>query len=107
MKNKTSSGNQFEFLAKSSTKSGDPVIMNKIVGVAIDDVALGSLGLAECSGVFSLDKAKDLAVEFGQEVYINIQNKTVGTTLSDKDIFIGHCWKSTSKDESKIDVKLN
>ncbi|MBI2603243.1 MAG: DUF2190 family protein [Deltaproteobacteria bacterium] len=68
MKNFVRKGDQLALIVSSPTKSGDPVIVGNIVGVAATDSdAEGKTVISTC-GVFEF--ASDLKLEVGNPLYI-------------------------------------
>jgi len=83
MKNKIQSSHLHAFTASADTRSGDLVILGNVVGVAVNDVAAGAEGIADCQGVFELPVTANTTAARFAALYVNSSTGKVTTEASD------------------------
>jgi len=66
MKNFHANGNTIGFTAGGNINAGAGVVIGALLGVAVNDVASGTAGVAAVSGVFELPKASGFSVSPGE-----------------------------------------
>lgn len=70
----------FENTTETGIKSGDIVVMNDVVGVAITDILPSSKGTVHAAGVIEAVKTTGQAWAQGQKVYYNAADKKFTTS---------------------------
>ena len=84
-KNYVQDGNTVRFTAAANVKSGDVVILENLVAIAVSDVAQGGVGVGLTTGVFTV--------------------KATITAGSNKRL--GVAWRASGASVDTVDVKIN
>ena len=89
---------------ESIIKSGDPVVVGDLVGVAVRAIGVGELGAVSVEGIYELEK-DSAAIDLGAEVYINTTSlKASATSAGGKKA--GYCVKAASAADPYVQVLL-
>jgi predicted RecA/RadA family phage recombinase len=77
-------GDFVDYTPSADVASGDVVVQNGLVGIALRPILSGTLGALAVEGVFELPKATgaSTAIDVGKKVYWNATNKQVTETAS-------------------------
>lgn len=70
--------------------SGDVVVVGKVAGVALVDIAADAEGSVQIEGVFQVAKTTSLAISQGDELFWNTSTKKVTKTATDFPIGIAY-----------------
>lgn len=106
MQNKISEGNTIDFtVVDNNVKSGEIVVINDIVGVAMCGGGVGETIAVSTRGVYSLAKSSEAILQ-GKIVYYNPIEKTVSTAKTGT-IFAGYAWNTAGAGEAFVDVKIS
>lgn len=70
--NQVSTGAVFNYTAGSNITSGDVVVIGKLIGVALEDIASGSVGPVAIEGVFDLPKVDAAVIAEGENVIYDV-----------------------------------
>lgn len=84
--------------------SGDPVMVGKVLAVAITDIPAGQTGDGFTEGVFLLPKLPADAITAGEPVYIKDGKIQLDTTGADA---AGVAWEDAGANTSVVEVKIN
>lgn len=84
--------------------SGDPVVVGKLIAVAITDIPAGDTGDGLTEGVFLLPKVSADAVTAGAQVYIKDGNITIEETDA---VAAGIAWEDAGANTTVVEVKIN
>jgi predicted RecA/RadA family phage recombinase len=107
MQNFIQEGEHLEFTngTGSTIKSGSPVFVGKIVGVALGDVANGAKGQMRTEGVFEFAKKASLAISAGDVVFWDSTPGEVTKTDADG-VFIGYAVEAVAGAGTKVKVMI-
>ena len=108
MKNLVQDGKTIQYtVADSEVKSGDIVVIEDVVGIAVVGGAVGETITLSVEGVYNLKKGSG-AINQGKKVYVNITAgvATIVATATGN-TFIGYAWKSAIAADETVDVKLS
>ena len=84
--------------------SGDPVVVGKLIAVAITDIPAGDTGDGFTEGVFLLPKVSPDAVTAGAQVYL----KDGKITIEEADaVAAGIAWEDAGANTTVVEVKIN
>jgi predicted RecA/RadA family phage recombinase len=86
-------------------KSGDVVIIGKMVGVAVTDGVVGDTIAVAIDGVYSLPKASG-ALTQGASAYVVAADGTITGTATNN-TFAGYVWKAAASGDTTVEVKLS
>lgn len=103
MRNIISQGETITYTANADTKSGDPVAIGDVVGVAVGDTKAGEQGVAHVRGVYDLPKTAP-AIAQGAKVFLTGGGKI--TTADTGNTFAGFAWAAAEENSVTIAVKL-
>ena len=101
-KNYMQDGNTVRFTAAAAVKSGDVVMMENLVAIAVSDVAQGGAGVGLTTGVKA--KAAD-DIKQGAIVYWSAADGATITAGSNKRL--GIAWRASGATVGDVDVKIN
>ena len=68
-------GDSIEWTATAKLNAGAPVLMGRILGVALENIANGSVGTVAIEGVFTVAKATGSAMTVGTPVHWDVSTK--------------------------------
>ena len=108
MKNDYQDGIAINYKVKDEpVKSGEPVIVEDVVGIAVTDGAVGDTIALHVKGVYRLPKGTG-KIDQGKKVYVNDTAgvKTIVGTASGN-TFIGYAWSDAAPADETVDVKLS
>ena len=105
MKNFVQDGKVLNYKATDTVKSGNVVIVGKMVGVAITDGEAGDTIAVAIEGVYKLPKASG-ALTQGAAAYVIAADGTItGTATSNT--FAGYVWEAAAAGDATVAVKLS
>ncbi len=105
MKNFVQNGNEWEVAAPAGgVRSGDPVAVNGVVGVATKDAAEGTLLVVHLTGVVSWP-AEAAAFNAGDDLFLDVANKRVTKTAAGN-ARAGWAWTAKAADTAWANVRL-
>ena len=105
MKNFVEDGKVIQHTLSAAVKSGDVVVIGKMVGVAVTDGADGDTIAVALDGVYSLPKVTG-ALAKGAAAYVVASDVTItGTATSNT--FAGYVWKAAASADATVEVKLS
>ena len=84
--------------------SGDPVVVGKLIAVAITDIPAGDTGDGFTEGVFLLSKVSADAVTAGAQVYLKDGKITIEETDA---VAAGIAWEDAAANITVVEVKIN
>lgn len=84
--------------------SGDPVVVGKVVAVAIADIPAGQDGSGFTEGVFLLPKLAADAITAGGQVYIKAGKIQLASTDA---VLAGVAWEAAPASSAIVAVKIN
>ena len=96
-------GFTIEFTAAAATASGAPVLIGKVVGVALGAVASGEKGQAATTGVWRWPKAASGANAQGAALYWDATN-SVFTTTASSNTYAGFAWEAAADGATSVMV---
>lgn len=102
-KNYIQPGNVLDYVAGAAIASGDVVEMDKLVGVAMDDIANGDTGAVAISGVFEVPKNNTQAFAQGALIY---WDGSQATTTSTANTFMGYAADASATADTVGNVLL-
>jgi predicted RecA/RadA family phage recombinase len=104
MKNYVQPGNVLLFTAVAAVTSGDLVIVEDMVCVALQDADEGDVFSGYVEGVFDLEKASG-AIDQGAKVYWDASESEV-TTTAESNTLIGHAAEAAASGDATAKVRL-
>jgi predicted RecA/RadA family phage recombinase len=106
MKNFVEDGKVLNYkVTAAAVKSGDVVVVGKIVGVAVTDGAIGDTIAVAIEGVYKLPKASG-ALTQGAAAYVIVADSTI-TGSATSNTFAGYVWKAAAAGDVTVAVKLS
>ncbi|WP_410706201.1 DUF2190 family protein [Citrobacter amalonaticus] len=84
--------------------SGDPVVVGKLIAVAITDIPAGDIGDGITEGVFLLPKVSADAVTAGAQVYLKDGKIQIEETDA---VAAGIAWEDAVASTTVVEVKIN
>jgi len=84
--------------------SGDPVVVGKLIAVAITDIPTGDTGDGFTEGVFLLPKVSADVVTAGAQVYLKDGKITIEETDA---VAAGIAWEEAGASTTVVEVKIN
>ncbi len=84
--------------------SGSPVLVGKVVAVAITDIEAGQVGDGFAEGVFLLPKLSADAITIGAQVHI--KDGEIQLAATDAEV-AGVAWEDAAAGSSTVAVKIN
>lgn len=105
-KNFIENGEAIQITAQATVKSGEAVFIGDLVGVAIADIALGSLGACSTVGVWEFAAKAADNIEQGATVYWDSGEKKVTTTKGSNKV-LGKAWSASPNGAEIVAVKIN
>lgn len=104
-KNYVQDGNTVRFTATANVKSGDVVMLENLVAVAVSDVAQGGVGVGLTTGVFTVKAKAADDIKQGAIVYWSAADGATTTAGSNKRL--GVAWRASGASVETVDVKIN
>ena len=104
-KNYMQDGNTVRFTATAAVKSGDVVMLENLVAVAVSDVAQGGVGVGLTTGVFTVKAKAEDDIKQGAIVYWSATDGATITAGSNKRL--GISWYASGASMGTVDVKIN
>lgn len=104
-KNYVQDGNTVRFNATAAVKSGDVVMLENLVAVAVSDVAQGGVGVGLTTGVFTVKAKAADDIKQGAIVYWSAADGATTTAGSNKRL--GVAWRASGASVDTVDVKIN
>lgn len=106
MKNFVQNGNEWEVAAPAGgVKSGDPVAVNGVVGVATRDAAEGTLLVVHLTGVVSWPAEPAAVFNAGDDLFLDVANRRVTKTAAGN-VRCGWAWTAKAADTAWANVRL-
>lgn len=105
-KNLKALGEVYDWPATQTTASGDLVVMEDTVGVALTDAAVGDTIAVRVEGVFELPKAAG-AIAQGQAVYWDGTGITATAPAEGAGTYAGKAYIAAAADDTVAQVALN
>ena len=99
-------GSVLQFTAGADIASGDLVIVGQRVGVALDAIANGDVGVVRMEGVFEVPKEAALAVSQGDLLYCNTTSGELDKTATAQTL-AGYAFADAAGAAATVLVKLN
>lgn len=104
MKNYVGPGVSVNYTAGADIASGEVVVANDLIGVAVAAIANGKEGALYLEGEFEVKKEAALAINFGDKVYWDNTAKEADKTNTNK--ILGYCTKGALAADTVVRVKL-
>lgn len=104
-KNYVQDGNTVRFTATANVKSGDVVMLENLVAVAVSDVAQGGVGVGLTTGVFTVKAKAADDIKQGAIVYWSAADGA--TTTAGSNERLGVAWRASGVSVDTVDVKIN
>ena len=106
MKNYIQEGETMNFTAGATVVAGQMVLVGGTVGVAVNDVANGAVGVIATQGVFEVAKEGSDVVAQGVILYYNATNGTATVTVGSNKV-IGYAWTAALSTDTLVQVRLS
>ncbi|MDR3133260.1 MAG: DUF2190 family protein [Prevotellaceae bacterium] len=109
MKNFVEDGKVLNYkVTGAAVKSGDIVVIGKLVGVAVTDGEVGDTIAVAIEGVYKLAKGSG-ALTQGAQAYVNVAESGAVTIIGTAtgNTFAGYVWADAAAGESTVAVKLS
>lgn len=100
-------GNILENTVSGSVSAGDPVVVNSMFGVYLNDYTSGETGQVAVTGVWKLNKSTSQVVAAGQDVYWYSSTGHIETGATGAAIRAGVAWAAAATAATTCHVKLN
>lgn len=115
MKNKIQQGDVMPYINETGAAiaSGDPVLVGKVFGVAVTDIAIGKRGDLDLLGVFEIRK-NNSDIEQGDQLYWDPDATPVGgasgagalSTTSTDNTAVGKAWADAGPTATTVQIRL-
>ena len=105
-KNLKALGEVFDYTCTGNVASGQLVVMNDTVGVAIKDGKAGDIVACRVEGVFELPKLASSDIGQGKKVYWDATNGQINLTASGN-TYAGKAYAAAGSGTSTVLVSLN
>ena len=105
-KNLKALGEVYDYPATAAIASGDVVVMNDTIGVALTDAAIGDVIAVRVEGVFELPKLASSDIGQGKKVYWDAVNGQVNLTASGN-TYAGKAYEAAGATATTVQVALN
>ena len=105
MKNYISEGDTIEVTAGADIAAGAMVLVGSRVGIAVNAIANGAVGVVAMTGVFEVAKEGSETPAQGGLAYYNATNGTATTTASTNKT-IGYFWAAAGSSDTTCKVRL-
>lgn len=105
MKNYVANGETIDYTAGADIASGDLVLAGELVGVAVDAIASGKIGVVRIVGVVSVPKQAALAVTQGDLLYCDATSGELDKT--DTNTYAGRAYADAAGADTTVKVILN
>lgn len=92
--------------AGAAISSGDAVVIGKLVGFAVVDIATDAEGEVSLEGVYSYAKEAPLAISKGDALFYDVANDRFTKTAAGN-IFAGHAFKAADSADTSVQIKLS
>ena len=106
-------GDAIDYTPGSAVASGDVIILDRVVGIATDDIAANALGALAVEGVFDVVKKQE-AITVGAAIYWDDDGNPYGGTASSgaatatvSDALLGFAVAAAAETGSTVRVKIN
>ena len=109
-KNFVQDGLTIEFTAAAAVASGDVVVIGSLIGVALDAVANGEIGVASIEGVFELPKTTGTANTVGELIDFDItaaEISKLAVPAAGDIVGCGVAFAAAASGDTTILVKIN
>lgn len=106
MKNRKHSTGVIYHTAGADIVSGEVVDLTNLVGVALDAIANGDVGLLATEDIFELAKDDSIAMTAGDALFWDSSNKECDKTEADQ-TFAGVCAKDAAQAATTVWVDIN
>ena len=109
-KNFIQDGLTIEFTAAANMASGDVVVSGALIGVALDTVASGEVGVASIEGVYELPKTAGSALTQGQVIDFDVnagEITAIGTPATGDLVGCGVVFEDAASADTTVLVKIN
>jgi predicted RecA/RadA family phage recombinase len=107
MKNFVQDGKILNYKVTAAVKSGDVVVVGKLVGVAVTDGAVGDTIAVAIDGVYKLPKGSG-ALTQGTQAYVNVtEGVTTIVSTASSNTFAGYVWTDAASGDTTVEVKLS
>lgn len=106
MKNFVQKGSTLSLVAAAALVAGQPMLVGKIFGVAVSDVAAGAEGEFETQGVFELPALSSDTAAVGAVLYWDNTNKRLTTTAT-ANTRVGVAVAAKAADAATATIKLD
>lgn len=105
MKNYIQDGSTIEITAGADIDAGEMVLVGSRVGVSVNDIANGAVGVLAMEGVYEVLKEGSDTPAQGGILYFNATNKSATTTASTNKT-IGYAWAAAAAGDTTVKVRL-
>ena len=105
-KNLKALGEVYDYPCTAAVNSGDVVVMNDTVGVALSNGAIGDVIAVRVEGVFELHKLSSSDIAQGKKVYWDAVNGQVNLTASGN-TYAGKAYVAAGASTTTVQVALN
>lgn len=99
-------GATIDYTAGGTISSGDLVVAGTLVGVAIDDMASGDVGVVRIAGVMEVAKETPLVISQGDLLYCNSTGGELDKTATSQTL-AGRAYADAASADTTVKVILN
>lgn len=104
-KNFIQNGETIDFLTKVAIKSGDVVVLNDLIAIAINDSTSNGEAVGLVNGVWRVKAKQADDIKQGQVLYWSESDGATLTAGSNKRL--GIAWTDSNNQRAEVDVKIN
>ncbi|MBV7389018.1 DUF2190 family protein [Pasteurellaceae bacterium TAE3-ERU1] len=104
-KNYIQDGQTIDFTATKTVKSGDVVVLNDLIAIAVTDVDNKAIGTGIVHGVWNVKAKQADDIKQGDVLYWSETEGATKTQASNKRL--GIAWAASGTSSATVDVKIN
>lgn len=104
-KNFIQNGDTIDFVATRNVKSGDVVVLQDLIAIAVTDIANKTIGTGIVSGVWRVKAKQTDDIKQGDVLYWSDTEGATKTATSNKRL--GIAWTDSGTSSEQVDVKVN
>lgn len=105
MNNSVQKGDFLHYTPAEDVHGGDLIVLQDMVGVAVTDIAAGTVGAVAVTGVYELPNDNGLALEVGQAVYM--VDGAMSAEAAEGAIKAGIAWAASSSRDATVTLRIN
>jgi predicted RecA/RadA family phage recombinase len=99
-------GEKIDYTPVAATSAGTVVVQGDVLGIAMVDIAAGSLGALSVEGIWAIEKAAE-SIAIGDKVWWDAANSRVTKTKGTLTVLAGKAVSAAASGDATVRVLLN